>query len=275
MDNYAYLRNKEYEPLTEENFLSYYNRKKYDEIIKHNLRLVYKIALKYKGLADIDDLFQEGVLCLTKGIDKFDVSKNIAFSTWAYKVIERGIQAYVNKSKNGLSYSGNLAPVVHKVKTMWEQGYSKESIVDVLMEENGYTEILSEQIFSLAMTKLISIDTPIGDEDDTIGSVIPDTSVSDVDKDILMEEQIQELKEIAEEVLSERQKKVLFYRYGLVDGNGHTLKEIAGLLNLRIEQVRLTEHKALQLIKRKIKRNNYEKERKSTLQMQRKRISKS
>ena len=181
------------------------DKKSFDLLVKHNLRLVAHIVKKYYISAnDQDDLISIGTIGLIKAVKRYDFKKKIKFATYASRCIENEILMYfrsLKKSANDL-FIGD--------------GSGKD--------ENGNLLLYSNLLIS------------------------PENVEDSVDLNLKKDK----IYEIMQEVLTEREQKVLTYRYGLYNTTPLTQSETAKCLNISRSYVSRLEKKAIQAIKRRI-----------------------
>lgn len=217
-------------------------------LVKHNMRLVIHMAKKYRGKGlSLEDLIQEGNLGLIHAADKFDLSKDCVFSTYATWWIRQGItRAIANQSKT-------IRIPVHMNEFLNKISKVRKSLCEELGRDPTHEEIASamgcnvkkiNQIVSISQAPT-SLETPVGDDGNSVLSdFIKDDNSSDPMENLISEERHSYLIE-ALDTLTAREQKILKMRFGIDSERPYTLEEIGDAFNITRERVRQIETKAL------------------------------
>jgi len=230
------------------------DKEAYDLMVKSNLRLVVKHAGVYKNLGtDLLDLIQDGNIGLLKAIDKFEYERGLKFSTYASWWIRQNIGRGLYDKSRSIRIPINTHAAVYRLQKI-KQKLSLELGKEVTTEEIAKRFDLPvkdlEWLFFIGQ-ETVSLDIPviIDYEKKSLIDLIPSETTEKIEDSILNIIIIEDIKKALGK-LSETEKKVLEFRFGLNDNIEHSLKQIGDKKGVSRERIRQIQERALQKLRR-------------------------
>ena len=222
------------------------------KLVLSHLRLVVSVSRQYLGYGlPHADLIQEGNIGLMKAVDKFEYRRGYKFSTYATWWIRQAITRSIADQARTIRIPVHMIETINKMNRISRQHLQEfgfEPDASVLAEKMEIPEDKIRKIMKIAKEP-ISMETPIGDDDDShLGDFIED-SVNTAPIEAAMQAGLRDVVKDILDGLTPREAKVLRMRFGIEMAIDHTLEEVGKQFDVTRERIRQIEAKALRKLK--------------------------
>lgn len=221
-------------------------------MVNSNLRLVVSVAREYAGRGvPLMDLIQEGSIGLLAAAKKFDYTLDYRFSTYATKWIRQGIgQCLANHGL--IRVPAHTAEKIRRIAAARNQLLQRSGTEPALEEIAAFCDMSVDKVekYLRLNPETCSLDAPAGeDEDGTLGQLLENMHAAQPYEELVREELNRAMEGLMSS-LTERQRQVLYLRFGMADGKCYTYEQIGDKLNISKERARQIEHQTMKKLQK-------------------------
>ena len=223
-----------------------------NELIRANLRLVVKVAIKYnKSSLQLQDLIQEGNIGLIKAVNKFDYHRGCKFSTHAVWWIRQAILRAITNQSPMIRLPVHLAETINKLRRTQRSismKQNREANLREIAEKMGIPRDIIRRLPDF-IGEPVSLHSPVqGKNGSWLGDFIKDETVPEIFDTVVDKTLARQIRKMMA-TLTPREERVLRLRFGIGEKDDHTLDEISRDFSLSSERIRQIEARALRKLR--------------------------
>lgn len=229
-----------------------------NKLLTANSRLIWKEVNKYKALStaafDVEDMLQSGFKGMIKAAEKFDISRENKFSTYAVYWIKQSITRDICDYSNTIRVPAHMYEKIKKCIRAKNEFFYENCRIATEEELASMMNLSKEEVNFIIliekMTNLTSLQTHIGeDKVSTLEEFIVDESQKSTENYALEESLKSEIEKVMSERLKDRERRIISMRFGFIGGKTHTLEEVGEVENVTRERIRQIESKSLKKLR--------------------------
>jgi RNA polymerase primary sigma factor len=232
------------------------------ELVESNLRFVVAYSKRYRNPnVPFLDLIHEGNLGLIQAAKKYDPSNeghDVKFITYAVWWVRQAILHALAEHAGSFRLPQKQANTLYRmerIRSLLGERFGRAPTDEELSEELGIS-VNDVRVLTRASRSSLSLNEPVGANGDSeLGDLLEQTGIPDTDELLLRESFSRALRDALSE-LPERERRVLELRFGLIDDQPKTLREIGEVMDLSRERVRQIESRALNKLRRSHKKHS-------------------
>ena len=219
------------------------------QLVNSNLRLVVSIARGYAGRGvALMDLIQEGSIGLLTAAKKFDYTRETRFSTYATKWIRQGVTKCLLNHGSSIRVPVHTAEKMHRLEAaqgeLWKQNHAAPGLKE-LAEATGLSEEKVQELLQ-QMPQICSLDGSASDGDEApLGALLEDMDAPQPEEELVRQE-LERIMGTLMDGLNPRQQRIIRLRFGMEDGQCHSLEEIGKTMGISKERVRQIEQQSME-----------------------------